>query len=181
MTTIDYTLIAIASVGRNLELGKDNDLLWSFKADLSRFKRLTLNKVLVMGRKTFESLPDQVRPLPNRISIIVTRDLDYKVNDPNCYVVRSQYELDECIQELLRGDLERSKEVYVIGGSEIYKLLYSGLNELKLTHIDLEDNLAESYFPKVSLEDWKIESTHYELDEPSGETLKYINYVRSFS
>jgi dihydrofolate reductase len=100
------TLISIAAAGTRNELGKDNDLVWHLPTDFKRFKALTSQHYIIMGRKTFESFPN---PLPNRTHIIITRQKDYA--HEGCIVVSS---IDEALEKV-----KDQKQAYVIGGGEI--------------------------------------------------------------
>ena len=129
-------LTIIAAVAKNNALGKNNDLIWRLPADLKRFKKVTLGHHIIMGRKTFESLG---KPLPNRTTIIITRNKNYRVD--NCIVVNS---LEKAI-EAARGDANP----YILGGGEIYKeaLDFADFLDLTLVHHSFED--ADTFFPKI--------------------------------
>ncbi|MEK0338459.1 MAG: dihydrofolate reductase, partial [Nitrosopumilus sp.] len=117
--------------------------------DMKYFKKNTIGKPIVMGRKTFESIG---KPLPNRTNIIITRDQNYKAE--NCIVVHS---LDEALKAA-----EGNQEVMVIGGSQIYKEFLPKANKLYLTVIDAEFD-GDTYFPEYKVEEW--EETAYEEHE----------------
>ena len=104
---------AIVACGLNGEIGKDNQLLIKIKKDLKFFKEITTGKIVVMGRKTFESLPDK-KPLPNRINIVLSRN---KIEDENVITIHS---LNDLFDELEKYNTE---DVFIIGGAEIYKTL----------------------------------------------------------
>jgi len=133
----------IAAVGPNRELGKDNKLLWHISEDMKRFKELTTGKIVVMGRKTYESLG---KPLPNRTNIIITRDPNYKAE--GCLVVHS---LTEAIK---RSKIKNQKskienEVFIIGGGEIYKQALPLADKLYLTVVEGKFE-ADTFFPDHS-------------------------------
>lgn len=123
----------IAAVGKNLELGKNNDLIWHFKDDMRFFKETTTGNTVVMGRKTFESLP---HALPNRRNIVITSDKNYVA--PGAETAHS---LDEAVS--LCGD----DTVFVIGGGNVYKQFLPLANKLYLTEIDAECKDADTFFP----------------------------------
>ncbi len=128
----------IAAIGENRELGKDNKLLWRIPEDFKRFKELTTNHPVIMGRKTFESIG---KPLPNRTNIIITRDKNYK--QKNCFVVHS---LEEAI------DLAKTKddnEIFIIGGGQIYKQAINITDKLYLTIVKGRFD-ADTFFPDYS-------------------------------
>lgn len=126
----------IAAIGKNKELGKDNKLLWHIKKDLQRFKELTLNHPVIMGRKTFESIG---RILPNRTNIIITRDKS--LNIPNTIIT---YSVDEAIDAAKKS--EGAEEIFIIGGGQIFKEAVNLADKLYLTIVD-KDFEADTFFP----------------------------------
>lgn len=131
----------IAAVGKNRELGYKNDLIWKIPEDLEFFRENTINKYIVMGINTFNSLP---RLLPNREHIVLTRrniELDSSV-----IVVHSINELLEYINNI-------DSEVMIIGGSLVYRQMIKYANKMLLTEID-DSRLADVYFPLFNIEDW---------------------------
>lgn len=129
-------IAAIASGNR--ALGKGNKLIYYIPEDLERFKKITTNHPIIMGRKTFESIG---HPLPNRTNIVITRDLEYFVEE--AIVVHS---FDEALKEALKKEHE---EIFIIGGGQIYQEAISLADKLYLTII--EDNpQADTFFPDYS-------------------------------
>lgn len=126
----------IAAIGKNNEIGKENKLLWHLPADLKHFKEITSGNPVIMGRKTFESIG---KVLPNRRNIIVTRDKKYKVD--NAEIVHS-------IEEALTL-CKKENEVFIIGGSEIYKQAMSFADKLYITEVEAEDKKADAFFPEI--------------------------------
>ncbi|MBI2541424.1 type 3 dihydrofolate reductase [Candidatus Woesearchaeota archaeon] len=131
----------IAAMGRNRVIGKDSSLPWKLPEDMKRFKELTLNKPVVMGRKTFESIG---KPLPNRKNIILTKDKNYKKE--GCIVVHSAEEALNAAKE--------NEEIMVIGGGQVFKEFLPMADRMYLTFID-EDFEGDSYFPEYDKEEWK--------------------------
>ena len=131
----------IAAIGKSRELGKDNKLLWHISDDLKRFKKLTLGKVVIMGRKTFDSLPEKSRPLHNRINIIITKNRAY--TPVGCTVCHS-------IEEAINKAKEFKKEIFIIGGASIYQQGIKYTDKLYLTVIDKEFPEADAFFPDYS-------------------------------
>ncbi len=129
---------AIAAIGENRELGKNNRLLWHIPEDLKRFKVLTLGHPIIMGRKTYESIG---RPLPQRINIIITRNPDFKAQ--GCIVVGS---IEEAIAKAKEHD---QKEIFIIGGGEIYKQALPLIDKLYLTVVKGSFE-ADVFFPDYS-------------------------------
>ena len=138
-------LSLIVAIAENNVIGKDNKLIWHISEDLKRFKSITSGNTMIMGRKTFESLPGV---LPNRKHIIVTRDNKYTVDSDQVSVI---HDLDSFIKAHEKSD----EEIFVIGGAEIYKILAPYCNEFFITHIkdqvDSSDELI--YLPKEARPD----------------------------
>ncbi|OCG22222.1 dihydrofolate reductase [Gilliamella sp. wkB108] len=138
-------LSIIVAMAHNRVIGLDNQMPWHLPADLAWFKKNTLNKPVIMGRKTFESIG---RPLPNRHNIIISRHADREVK-PNISWVKS---IDEALQ--LANTLQ-SSETFIIGGGNIYNQVLPIVNRLYLTHIDA-DLHGDTYFPDYSPEQWQV-------------------------
>lgn len=130
----------IAAIGKNRELGKDNKLLWHIPEDLKRFKHLTTGHVVIMGRKTFESLG---KPLPNRINIVVTRNVTFKVEGGI-----TKPSLEQAIDWAKR--LTRQDEIFVIGGGQIYQQALPLAHKLYLTVVNASFD-ADTFFPDYSM------------------------------
>lgn len=127
------SISVIAAVGKNYELGKNNDLIWHFKEDMRFFKQTTMGHTVVMGRKTFESLP---KALPNRRNIVITSDENYKADGAEVITdINDVYNLAE------------NEEIFIIGGGKIYDEFISDADKIYLTEIDAEDKSAAVYFP----------------------------------
>lgn len=122
----------IAAVGKNLEIGKDNKLLWRIPNDQKYFKETTINKTVVMGRKTYESMG---KPLKNRKNIVLTRG---KLNIDNVEIVNNYKEI-----------LNREEEIFIIGGEQIYKKFLPYADNLYLTEINASQE-ADTYFPEFN-------------------------------
>jgi len=133
----------IAAIGKNRELGKDNKLIWHISEDLERFRKITKGHAVIMGRKTWESLP--VKPLPKRYNIVITRDLEFKINDlregRDFAVVGS---LEEALR--LASLAQGNDECFVIGGGQIFEQALPIANKLYLTIIDNSFD-ADTFFP----------------------------------
>lgn len=147
----------IAAVGKNLELGKDNKLIWPIKEDLIYFKEKTLGKTVVMGKNTFYSIG---KALPGRNNIVLTSgDIDVD-NIKVLHDYKEVFSLEE-------------DEIYIIGGESIYRLFLPYADNLYLTEIDEEDTLADSYFPYFDKEDYIKEI----IRDSSSNNLNY-SFVR---
>jgi dihydrofolate reductase len=134
-------LTIIAAIGEKNALGKNNQLIWHLPADLKRFKKVTTGHHVIMGRKTFESLG---KPLPNRTTIIVTRDKNYKAD--GCLVTNS---LSEAIKAAVSD-----KNPYILGGAEIYRQSMELADVLDLTFVHHAFD-ADVFFPEIDKRIWK--------------------------
>lgn len=143
----------IAAIGRNNELGKDNQLIWHLKEDLKFFKEQTINKPIVMGINTFNSLPGM---LPKRKHIVLTSK-NITLND--------EITLCHSIEEVLELS-KKYNELMIIGGASIYKQFLKYANKLILTEIEAEDKEADTYFPEFNRDEWKAKviAEHNEND-----------------
>lgn len=161
-------LSIIVATAKNNAIGKDNSLLWHISEDLKRFKEITSGHKILMGRKTFESLPGI---LPNRLHIVLTRDNNFTIDSDKVTVIHS---LDEVIKEYKNS----SEEVFVIGGGEIYNLLMPYVNKLYLTKVK-KDFDADTFFPQIDMNDWEIiHKSGDKIDEKSGLIFEFIDLVR---
>ncbi len=140
---------AIASIGRNRELGKGGTLLWRISADLRRVKALTMGHTLIMGRKTYESIG---RPLPGRTNIVVTSAPHFEA--PGCTLASS---LEDALQSA--REVEGTKvdgEIFIFGGATIYSQALPFTDRLYLTIIDAEDPAADTFFPEYKNDFTKV-------------------------
>lgn len=155
----------IVAASRNNVIGKDNDLVWHLSSDLKRFKKLTTGHHIIMGRKTFESIG---KPLPNRTSIIITRQPDYKVD--GCIVVNS---LEEALNRV-----ENDEEVFIIGGGSIYSEAVEKADKLYLTRVHADVD-GDTYFPKLVYKEWETLSREDHLpDEKNPYPYSFIDMKR---
>lgn len=153
----------IAAIGKNRELGKDNKLLWSLPEDMARFKLLTKNHAVIMGQKTYESIG---KALPERFNIVLSNDQNFHPSDS--VVVGS-------IDEALRVAKENEeKEVFVIGGGQVYKQFMQYADRLYLTLIDAVAE-ADTYFPEF--ESFKI-TKQTGSGESGGVGYKFLELTR---
>lgn len=157
----------IAAVSKNNAIGKDNKLLWHLPEDLKRFKKITTGHTIIMGRKTFESLP---KVLPDRHHIVITRNKSFKVEDNRVTVVNS-------IEDLL-DLLKKNEEYFVIGGAEVYKQLLPYVEKIYLTSIAKEFN-ADAFFPDIDYKAWSVvEKTEYQKNGKNLLPYRFITLKR---
>lgn len=159
----DITLIAAAS--ENNALGKDNQLIWHISDDLKRFKRLTSGHAIIMGRKTFESMP---KSLPNRKNIILTRNRAYKAND--AFVAHT-------IEEALEFASD-DPQPFIIGGGEIYSLFLPIAHTIELTRVH-DDFEADAFFPEIDSQQWNLNAEEKFTSSPEQPyAYSYLTYKK---
>lgn len=150
----------IASADRNWAIGKNNELLVRVPEDMKFFRRMTTGKVVVMGRKTLESFPNQA-PLPNRVNVVLTRDRSYQKE--GVVLVHDMEELGEELKKYPDGD------VFVIGGESIYRQLLDECSVAHITKINYAYE-ADAFFPNLDEKpEWRItadseEQTYFDLE-----------------
>lgn len=137
----------LVAMGKNREIGRDNDIPWYLPSDLKYFKKTTLGHHIIMGRKCFQSIG---RPLPKRTNIIMSRDPYYIVN--NALMAHGLMEALEMAQK--NGE----EEVFIIGGGMIYELSKSLWDRMYITEVDIEVPDAEIFFPEMDYSEWELTS-----------------------
>ncbi len=154
----------IAAVARNRAIGFENKLIYWLPNDLKRFKALTTGHTIVMGRKTFESLPKGA--LPNRRNCVLTRSIDQL---PGC----------ECFKDWdsFIASCQPDEDIYIIGGASLYRELLDKADRLCLTEIDDTPAQADTFFPDYSnwKESWREDHT---TDEKHQQAYSFVDYVR---
>ncbi|KND46732.1 MAG: Dihydrofolate reductase [Parcubacteria bacterium C7867-006] len=159
-------IVAMARLG---VIGKNGNLPWAGKlrADMDHFKKVTMNKTVVMGRKTFDSIPARFKPLPERENVILTRDSNY--SQPDCLVLHHR-------DEVLRL-AELRDEVFIIGGAEIYRLMMPYTSRLIVTHLfSLIE--GDTFFPPMP-GNWNAETLfNQEVDEKNFFPFSVVEYTR---
>lgn len=156
----------IVAIAQNNAIGKDNQLLWHIPEDLKRFKALTTGHTIVMGKRTFESLP--IRPLPNRRSVVIT-DIPGETI-PGCEMA---YSIEEAVLKM-----EEGRENFIIGGGMVYKQFMPLAHKLYLTivHKDFE---ADTFYTDIDYSQWKeIAREDISAKDTLGFDYSYITYVR---
>ena len=158
-------LTLIAAVAKNGVIGKDNRLPWHLPADLRHFKALTSGHAVIMGRKTWESLPEKFRPLPGRQNIVVTRNATYAASGAT--VAGS---LPDAVAAAA------GEEAFVIGGAELYQVALLLADRLQLTEIDAEFD-GDTWFPARDLRQWREVTRDMHRDE-TGPGYAFVRYDR---
>ena len=156
----------IALVDNNYGIGYKGDQLIYIYDDLKRFKDLTYNHTVVMGRKTCEALP--VQYLPNRRNIILTHNINYE---------RAGCEIFNTVDDLL-NNINDNEKVFIIGGGKIYKLFLSLANKIYLTVVNYKFENVDTYFPNIN-DEWKLSrNTDLMMDSESNLNFKYKIFKR---
>lgn len=159
----------IVAYAKNHAIGLDNKMLWHLSDDFKNYKKITTGHCLLMGRKTFESIG---KPLPNRTSIIITRNQDYKA-PTGCYIVHSLEEGFELAKSL--GE----SECFINGGAEIYKQAMPKVTRAYITVVDCKIQKADAFFPAVDFSNWTLkESFTHPKDERNEFSFDFFLYEK---
>ena len=158
-------LALIAARARNGVIGLDNQMPWHLPEDLAYFKRVTLGKPVLMGRKTFESIG---RPLPGRLNIVVTRNPDWQAAG-----VQVAHSLDAA---LALAAAAAPEEIMLIGGAELYRQALPQADVLYLTEIDAEF-AGDAFFPEVDLARWRIDREEAGQRDSDGLRWRFVRYL----
>ena len=155
----------ICAMALNRGIGYKNTLPWRLSSDLQHFKSLTMGKPIVMGRKTYESIG---RPLPGRRNIVLSRDPKLEIEGVDCYT--NYHDIRESCKD--------EDEVFIIGGEQIYKLLFDEADILHLTLIDAEI-VADAFFPEFDKTLWTEESRlSFKADSKNDYDYSFIKLLR---
>lgn len=154
-----YIISLIVAYDKNRLIGREGDLPWRIPEDLKKFKEITSGNIVIMGRKTYESIG---KPLPNRINMVITRNKDYK---PEGVFVFSS------IKDALRKASVFHKEIFFIGGQSIYNEVLDKVDTMYISHIN-EEYEGDAYFPEVDFSSWKKDLVE-EFDK-----FDFIRYIK---
>ena len=165
------TISHLVAVSKNLVIGVDNNLPWNLKADLAHFKKYTLDKIIIMGRKTYESIG---RPLPNRINYVVSRTLN---EIPGTVVFNSlENAISAAEQENIK--MNRDNEIVIIGGGHIFQETSKSMNKLIITRVDCDID-GDIYYPDIDLTRWDLIKTEsYEKNSENDYNFKIEEYIK---
>lgn len=161
-------IIIIAATAENNALGKNNDLIWHLPADLKRFKKVTTGHHILMGRNTFESIG---RPLPNRTTIIITKNENYV--QEGCLIANS---VEQAIEMAHEDD-----QIFIIGGAQVYEYAmkhdFADALDITLVHHEFD---ADVYFPEIDPSIWKrVEREDFIADEKNKFDYSFIRYKKT--
>ena len=161
----------LVAVSNELVIGVDNDLPWNLKDDLAHFKKYTLNKVIIMGRKTYESIG---RPLPNRINYVISRTIK-EIDGAHVF-----NNLEEAMlsAEKHNKNLDIENEIVIIGGGYLFEETLPILNKLVITKVDCSV-AGDVYYPKINMKNWElISSEPYTKDSDNDYDFKIEEYKK---
>lgn len=165
-------LVLIAAVARNGVIGADNDMPWRLSSDLKHFKRLTLGKPVIMGRKTFLSFGG--RPLPGRPHVVISRDADYA---PEGVGTATSWPMAREKAERIAGDLGVN-EIFCIGGGQIYRQAIGEAARLEITEVDAEPD-GDTRFPSIDPEAWEeVNRVPGERTDKDSADFTFVTYCR---
>lgn len=157
----------IVAAAENNAIGKNNQLLWHLPNDLKFFKNTTWGMPVIMGRKTFESVN---KPLPGRFNIVITRQPGWKADG-----VIVATDLQAALQKATETNC---KEIFIIGGGEIYKQAFEMANKIYLTRVHTNID-GDTFFPKVDETEWQLKSTHdFEANEKHQFAYSFQTWVK---
>lgn len=157
------SIALIAAISKNNCIGRDNDLPWHIPEDLEFFKKMTQDKVVLMGRKTWESIPEKYRPLPKRTNVIISRNTEYSVP-------KGVYVFADVEQAL---NYFEGQEIMVSGGGQIYALVMDKADTLYITHVDQEIPECHAFFPHIDPKIW-LKAERIDRDGYSFVTYKKV-------
>ncbi len=155
----------IAAIGKNGELGKNNDLIWHIPGDLKFFKDTTINHKIIMGYNTYLSIGGH---LPKRKNIVIVNDKTL-INNETIFVYDN-------LEELISKEIHDDEEVFIIGGASMYNYFYDKADKMYLTLIDAEDKEADVYFPKIDEDKWS--QTILGENSDNGINYKHVLFER---
>ena len=159
-------IILIAAISKHYVLGFNGKIPWKVPEDMDRFRKLTLEHPVIMGRKTYESLPEKSRPLPGRKNIVLSKTLEPR---NGIHIARS---LDEALEST------EGRDSYVMGGREIYKLFLPKATRLEITQID-GDFPGDVFFPVRNLNDeWRLSMSMSTTSRNQGIPYSFLTYER---
>lgn len=164
----------VVAISQNHAIGKDNQLPWHLSADLQHFKQLTAGGIVMMGRKTFESMGS--KPLPHRTNIVVTGDETYQERFPNITVVNS---LDEAMATASRlAQAKQLDTVWVIGGERMFTESLPLADRLEITHVATRIDNATTLYPAIPDDFSLSKKSEPQKDEKSGLEFVFATYRR---
>ena len=168
MTFKNFEIVHVVAMDQQHCIGKNNDLPWHISADLKHFKEITQAGVVVMGRKTLESMG---RALPKRVNWVITRDTNWTFDG-----VKTASSIEEALEQAIPDVLasEKPESIFIIGGGEIFKQTMHIADRLELTHVDLNVN-GDVFYPSIPTEFKKIASESH-IDDKTAIAFEFATY-----
>lgn len=157
----------IVAAAEDHAIGQNGDLIWHISADLRRFKALTTGHTIIMGRKTWESLPNGA--LPNRRNIVISRNPQFSPLNAEVYA-----SIDSALEACQGED-----EIFIIGGAQIYRQTIDKASRIYLTRVYATYPQADAHFPQIDTRAWNIESQQEEMTNPDGTKYQFIDLIRN--
>jgi dihydrofolate reductase len=158
----------IVAVAENGVIGRGGQLPWRLSADLRRFKHLTMGHTIIMGRRTWESIG---RPLPGRRTVVVTRQPNYRLEDPAVKVAPN-------LEQALKIAENADDEAFIVGGAELYRAALCGADRMYLTRVGAEID-GDTFFPEVDWGEWRlIDSDQHNVDAKNEYAFTVETYER---
>ena len=154
-------LAIIVGISRENAIGVKGKLPWNLPEDLEHFKQLTMGQTVIMGKNTWLSLPEKVRPLPGRINLVLS-DVPFEAKGAQVYYT---------LEEVLKAGKETGKEVFIIGGAMLYKTAMPFCDTLHISHVKRNVN-GDTFFPEIKESEWKC------IEEKDHADFTYKKYVR---
>ena len=170
MTFQNLEVVHVVAMDQNHCIGKGNDLPWHISADLKHFKEITQGGVVVMGRKTLESMG---RTLPKRVNWVITRDANWSFEG-----AKVAYSIEDALQQAIADvkDSEKPESIFIIGGGEIFKQTIHIADRLELTHVEL-DVQGDAHYPAIPTEFKKVASEQH-IDDKTGIAFEFVTYQK---
>jgi len=164
-TKMPITLIACTEIDMGIS-NADEELLFDLPKDMTYFKSVTTGKVVVMGRKTWDTLPK--KPLAKRKNYVLTRDESF--SPLGAKVIHS-------VEDVF--NLSKTHDVFVIGGEEVYKQFFDHADKLLITHVHVVDRSATKFFPEIDFRQWKLTKVQkHEADEKHAHSFTFATYEK---
>lgn len=160
----------VVAIAENYAIGNRGDLLWKLPNDMKRFKEITMGHHVVMGRKTFLSIPEKFRPLPGRTNIVVSR---------NTTIEKPAITVSSIEQAIAYAKENGEQELMIIGGGEIYKQTFPIADKIYLTIVN-QTFEADTFFPEIDNTIWKKENEqHFPADEKHAYSYTFVDLIRN--
>ena len=175
MSYSNVEVAQVVAISQNFAIGKDNQLPWHIPADLKHFKALTSGGIVIMGRKTFESMG--ARPLPNRTNMVITTNLDYQIDDDNVIIFHN---LDDALTQA--ASLAHGKgldTLWIIGGEKVFEQAMLFTDRLEINHVQTVIENANAFYPAISTNFVQTRASEWQHDEKTGLDYQFVTYQKA--